>query len=369
MAIPVTRKSEALASPAVTTDLTRASAGVAQRFDADVYFFSGRIDRPNVNRLLAEYGGAEHRENCILVLSTFGGDPDAAYILARFFRRAYERFSICIFGLCKSAGTLACLGADDIVMTPFGELGPLDIQLSKDDSLAARTSGLDIFQALAIISTQAFTIFQQHFLGIVAGSGGVITTRTAADIGTAVAGQLLSPITAQIDPLRLGEIQRALQVAMEYGVRLGADEAAVRRLAMGYPAHGFVIDLEEAQELLPGKVRAAEPEEMELEAALRDYAVQQYGQDVLGEPVEDEAVCVCLTRAAALQREFKLNGDETHGTEHDQGSAPADFAGEAGRGARGEGEPAGPGDGGASQQEARILTFPYVPTPRAGGAA
>jgi len=344
-------------------NLARAAAAVSQKFEADVYFYSGRISRANVGRLLNEYESAQHRENCVVVLTTYGGDPDAAYILARFFKRAYGRFTLCIFGMCKSAGTLACLGADDIAMTPFGELGPLDIQLSKDDSLAARTSGLDIFQALAIISTQAFSIFQQHFLGIVTGSGGVITTRTAADIGTAVAAQLLAPITAQIDPLRLGEMQRALEVAMEYGVRLGVGEDTVRRLAMEYPAHGFVIDLDEAQELLPGKVRTAHPEEMELEAALRAYALQEYGQDILGEPVEEQVLCACLTPARALQRELELNGDDGDGTEHGQGTAPADLAGEAGWAARGPGEPPGTGNRGAVEPKHGVFAFHGAPQP------
>jgi hypothetical protein len=202
--------------------------------------------------------------------------------------------TVLIFGVCKSAGTLAVLGADEIVMGPFGELGPLDIQLSKEDSLASRSSGLDIFQSLSILSKQAFTIFQQHFLGIVGGSGGVITTRTAADIATTIAAQLLTPITAQIDPMRLGEMQRAINVAIQYGTRLGTSEEVVNRLTMDYPAHGFVIDLEEAEKLFPGKVRTPNHAELELEHGLRAAFCPEGERDILQRPPE-HTFSWCLT--------------------------------------------------------------------------
>jgi hypothetical protein len=262
--------------------------------DADVYMYSGDIDRSSVQRFLATYEGARHRANCVLVLVTFGGDPDAAYVMARFLKRAYQRLTVLVFGPCKSAGTLAVLGATEIVMGPFGELGPLDIQLSKEDSLASRSSGLDIFQSLSILSRQAFTIFQQHFLGIVGGSGGVITTRTAADISTAIATQLLQPIAAQIEPMRLGEMQRAINVAIQYGTRLGTSEEVVNRLTMDYPAHGFVIDLEEAEKLFPGQVRVPGMLELELERGLRAAFRVEDNDDVLQYPPE-HTVTWCLT--------------------------------------------------------------------------
>ncbi|HEX8830447.1 MAG TPA: hypothetical protein VF705_04735, partial [Longimicrobium sp.] len=226
-----------------------ASARLSAEQDAAVFWYSGPLSRDLVRRMHDQSTFAAKRDNCALFLTTYGGDPDAAYILARTLRRAYRRLVVYVFGHCKSAGTLACVGANEVVMGPFGELGPLDIQLCRDDSLAAQTSGLDIFQALSVISSQAFDIFQKHFLGLIGGSGGVITTKTAASIATNVASNLLAPITAQIDPLRLGEMQRALGVALDYGARLGADETVIRRLATEYPAHGFVIDIGEAQEL------------------------------------------------------------------------------------------------------------------------
>ena len=57
---------------------------------------------------------------------------------------------------------------------------------------------------------------------------------------------------AQIDPVQLGAVERALLIAVEYGNRLARPnvlKGAVERLATGYPSHGFVIDLLEAKTL------------------------------------------------------------------------------------------------------------------------
>jgi len=104
------------------------------------------------------------------------------FIIARSLKRFYKRFTLHVFGCCKSAGTLVALGADEVVMSAHAELGPLDVQLLKEDELGQQSSGLDIFQALSIINAQAFRIFENNFLKIKQRSLGTITTKTAADI-------------------------------------------------------------------------------------------------------------------------------------------------------------------------------------------
>jgi hypothetical protein len=102
-------------------------------------------------------------------------------------------------------------------------------------------------------------------------SNGLITTKTAADLATSIAVGLLTPITSQIDPLRLGEVQRALNVATEYGRRLGADEKTLTKLTSSYPSHSFIIDFGEVREILNAR-RPTQLErvmELEVEAELR----------------------------------------------------------------------------------------------------
>lgn len=158
--------------------------------------------------------------SAIVFLTTYGGDADSAYRLAACLRRHYKHLSAYIFGLCKSAGTLAILGADTIVIGDFGELGPLDVQMTKPDELVPTSSGLDIFQALGVLKNSAFEAFETYLIKIIESSEGHISAKTSAEIARELAVGLFAPMTAQIEPERLGEVQRAINVANFYGSRL-----------------------------------------------------------------------------------------------------------------------------------------------------
>lgn len=61
-----------------------------------------------------------------LFLYTRGGDVLTPWRLAHLIREYTPRFSVLVPFRCYSAGTLLCLGADEIVMGKMGELGPID---------------------------------------------------------------------------------------------------------------------------------------------------------------------------------------------------------------------------------------------------
>jgi hypothetical protein len=192
---------------------------------------------------------SKRRSNAILVICTYGGDIDAAYIIARHLKRRYQKFILFVFGHCKSAGTLLALGANELYVSHNAEFGPLDVQLRKEDELGARNSGLDIRQSLASLQEAAYTMFTRYFFGLKFSTSGALTTKTTAEIASALTVGLLSPITAQLDPLRIGEFDRAVNVAIEYGHRLSGDPIRVDRLVSKYSTHSFVIDVEEAREI------------------------------------------------------------------------------------------------------------------------
>jgi hypothetical protein len=123
-------------------------------------------------------------------------------------------------------------------------------------------------QALNTLAVQSFTLFEHHFLRIRAHSGFQITTRTAAEIASNMTVGLFAPIYAQIDPMRLGEINRAMRIAHEYGERIGAKnlkEEALESLVAAYPSHEFVIDREEAASLFKNIRDANQDEEILLD--------------------------------------------------------------------------------------------------------
>jgi hypothetical protein len=242
-------------------ELLAALEAWAQRETADIFVFAAGVTFETVERLRSIICKMETRkENAILILCTFGGEADPAFRLVRSLRARYTKITIGVFGLCKSAGTLMALGADHIVMGDFGELGPLDVQMTKPDELLSASSGLDILQAIGVIENSAFGAFENAFIKIIANSGGNISAKTSAEIARELAVGLFAPMTSQIDPERLGEVQRAVNIARAYGERLNQGnlkKGGLDKLVQEYPAHGFVIDLPEAQTIF-SNVRAAD---------------------------------------------------------------------------------------------------------------
>lgn len=129
--------------------------------EPDVYFVSAPLDRATTNRLYQAHQQSGRRKHCILVLTTSGGDADAAYIMARYLLKSYEKLTICVFGYRKSAGTLLALGAHEIVMGERGELGPLDVQVSRKDEMFPSRSRLEIFASLEVLNAHAFQSFER----------------------------------------------------------------------------------------------------------------------------------------------------------------------------------------------------------------
>lgn len=219
----------------------------------DVFVYSGPIMyRPAADFVDLICRKETKQPNVLLFLSTPGGDPHAAYRMIRALRRSYRKVRLAVLGPCKSAGTLIAIGAHELAMYDTGELGPLDVQLAKPDEIIPNSSGLDVFQALAVTTEQAFSAFEQAMIDLVEHSSGSISTKTSAEIAKDIAVGLFAPITEQIDPNRLGEVQRAIKIAYAYADRLSSPnlkQGAMKKLVEDYPSHGFVIDMEEAKQL------------------------------------------------------------------------------------------------------------------------
>lgn len=168
------------------------------------------------------------------------------------------------------------LGANEIVYSPNGELGPLDVQMAKKDELWETESGLTTSTALTALRTEAFAAFEEFFLSISASTHGRITVHTASEIAAKLTEGIFAPITGQLDPLRMGEALRSMAIGKEYGIRLMAksrnfNEDSLERMLRDYPSHGFVIDGREARTLFLN-VRDCTSEESALLGALGDIA-------------------------------------------------------------------------------------------------
>src|SRR5690554_6284970 len=248
-----------------------ALARFSKEEQVDCYIYVGGIKRIGYDRLSKAASGRKHSK-AYPVLSTFGGEPATAYRIARGLRHYYDHLTIVVPAYCKSAGTLLAIGADQLLIADTGELGPLDMQLKKPDELFDMSSGLDITQAMAFLRTQSAEILKSNLVDVNVKFS--VTTKTAADIATKLAIGLISPIYAQIDPYKIGESQRAINVAFAYGKRLNEkinslkSDDSLKSLVLEYPDHGFVIDRKEAGTLFN---RVAAPEGLIKEAAEHLY--------------------------------------------------------------------------------------------------
>ena len=267
--------------------------------DTDILMFNAPIERHRDRRLIKSLCTRQCRPNLLMILVTGGGDPDAAYRIARCLQSHYKKFTVCVSGICKSAGTLLLLGAHELAFSEHGEIGPLDIQMAKKDELWESESGLTVMTALTALYENAQDAFDHFLVSLTTRSGGRITVRTASEIAAKLTQALYSPISQQIDPIHMGEVNRSMAIAKEYGKRLmdkggNFDEDALMSLISGYPSHGFVIDREEASSKFK-IVRGCSADEVALLEDLGNFAlvpspspwVRFISDDILGPEKEN----------------------------------------------------------------------------------
>lgn len=232
--------------------------------NVDIISYAGEINLKGyeaVCNLLAR----KKADTALLVLSTPGGDPHAGFRIARALQHTYDSFDALIPGSCKSAGTLVIIGAKKLYLDDMSELGPLDVQVKKSDEVVGRNSGLDILQAVNYLQSQAMNAFRGYLLELTRDAG--LSTKVASDISSKLTTGLYEPVFAQIDPMRLAEMQRAMEIAFAYGNRLNDKSGNLKagglsQLVTGYPSHGFVIDRKEARTIF---VEVEKPEGVLLE--------------------------------------------------------------------------------------------------------
>ncbi|WP_172419263.1 SDH family Clp fold serine proteinase [Pseudomonas nitroreducens] len=235
-------------------------------FEEDIIVYYGDVTRDGYDIITAVCNHERMSDSAYLVLATFGGDPHAGYRIARCLRHHYGDFKVLVPDHCKSAGTLITLGASELVVADRGELGPLDIQLSKPDEMLESSSGMDLPQALDFLRAQTKSTLSDLLWEIRVNRR--LSTKVASELASKLTSSMYHPIYAQIDPIKLGEVSRANAIGFEYGKRLNTlsqnmKKNALVRLITGYPAHSFVIDRKECMDLFKS-VRAPDQREMGL---------------------------------------------------------------------------------------------------------
>ncbi len=237
----------------MSSELTTAIEALHEKHpERDFLLISASISRQLHQSLSILIAKDKQHPNCTVFLTTRGGDPDGAYRIARCLQHHYQHIRLVVPSHCKSAGTLIAIGAHELAIGDLGELGPLDIQVWKPSELQERGSALDIIQALETAQKHTREAFQATLMDI--RHSGRLSTKLAASFASKLAAAIAAPLYSHIDPIRLGEMQRAMRIAYEYGLRLDQASQSLRpnalfNLTTTYPSHSFVIDRKEAGEL------------------------------------------------------------------------------------------------------------------------
>lgn len=311
--------------------LAAATAAAAQ-IDADVFIFNSELFGTKDFEFINIVADNKCRANAVLVLITHGGDPDVAYRIARYFQESYESLTVLVSGRCKSAGTLIAIGATELAFMPYGELGPLDIQLSKVDKFDGAQSGLAIQDALNTLESRATESFFDLVKGYMEANQGMLSFASATKASSEFVTQLYAPVFAKIDPEEVGAKTRSMRIADDYGKRLSfkwqnAKNGAIQTLSETYSSHSFVIDKREAETLFH-RVRDATEEEKALVGALGHFARFQV-------PRSHQIISVLSEKTSQEQAD---ENDENRGEPQDGGNP---------EGAVGASEPAPEAKGGS----------------------
>ena len=196
--------------------------------DGEVIVYNGPINEDGYGQFVQATKNIAKEKKIVLILVTYGGSADSAYRIARYAQNFFTDFVVIVPSMCKSAGTLIALGASTIYMSPFGELGPLDVQVFKADEIFERRSGLLSKSAVWSLTEEAFRMFEQVLLGIKMRSGGTVGFKVSSQVAASITSGLLSPVMSQLDPLAIGEDYQNLHIAQEYGERLIARYGTVK---------------------------------------------------------------------------------------------------------------------------------------------
>lgn len=103
---------------------------------------------------LMEKTSTEKRINNLdVIVNSFGGDADAAYLISKILRSYCNgKLTFIVPRYAKSAATLLCCSGDSILMEKPSELGPVDPQ-RLDNIRGVRYSGLSIRETIRFLDT------------------------------------------------------------------------------------------------------------------------------------------------------------------------------------------------------------------------
>ncbi|MBS4022915.1 MAG: hypothetical protein KGZ79_10955 [Dethiobacter sp.] len=196
------------------------------------------------------------REKISLFLYTRGGDVLTPWRLVNLIREYCQHFSALIPFRSYSAGTLICLGADEIIMGKMGELSPID------PSVANAFNPRDPHNRTARIPVSVEDVIS--YISLAKEMGGLNHEEQLAEV--------FLRLSRVVHPLSLGNVHRNYLLIRSLGRKLlelhsgqsAQIESIIKNLSEELHAHNYMIPRHEAKNRVNLNVTAPSSEVEEL---------------------------------------------------------------------------------------------------------
>ncbi len=194
----------------------------------------------------------EDKLDFILILDSSGGEIGPAYVISKILKTYSKSLKIIVPRWAKSAATLICLAANEIIMTDIAELGPLDPQVRRSGEISHHAV-LDEFLALDAIRQDAITTFDIMVPLLIQKTG--MDLKDVLPLVFSFTSSLMRPIFEQINPMIHGSNMRTMNISMKYAERIliywnkELDPKIPWQIVYGYPSHDFILDIKELKEI------------------------------------------------------------------------------------------------------------------------
>ena len=206
-----------------------------------------------------------------LFLYTRGGTTDSVWPLVSILREHCDSLAVLVPFRAHSGGTLICLGANEVIMTPAGELSPIDPTTGNQFNPTDPANPQQRFGISVEDVTSYFALSDER-----AG----ITQEDKLDV--------FKELTSKVHPLALGNVERVyrqirrlakslLALHLDPATHESKIEEIVRALTEQFYSHVHSINRQEASSLLGKWVRSASKDEEQLIWSLFESYVETLG--------------------------------------------------------------------------------------------
>ncbi len=171
-----------------------------------------------------------------LLLVSNGGDPTAAWRIVSLIRERVEKFSVLIPQAAYSAATLIALGANEIVMHPNGNLGPIDTQIHSNSKDKPTFGSEELTAFLKFARDEVGITDQAQLLSVF--------NHFCEEVGSVAVG-----VAARGAQLGLTMGEKLLQLHMTADANKSKARAISEKLTRDFFHHGYPVSRTEAKSI------------------------------------------------------------------------------------------------------------------------